>query len=178
MKYGLLTTASYNIGDEIQCLAAYRFLPRVDYLIHRERTDKFQSVEPVFTIMNHWWLWDSKHFPPSVSISPLYVSFHLQYRLRNDKFMSKKTIAHFKRHEPIGCRDKGTADFLKGKGIDAYFSGCMTTTLLPNPRLKHKYLDDYILCVDVPQNVVNAIKQRTDKKVICIEREQNVCFFI
>ena len=176
MKFGLLTTSSFNIGDEIQCWAAYRFLPHVDYLVHRERTDKFRSDEQIKMIMNHWWLWDGAHFPPSDSIDPLYVSFHLQYKLRNKKFMNARTVEHFKKHEPIGCRDKSTAEFLSSQGIEAYFTGCMTTTLLPNPTLKHKFMDDYILCVDVPENVVEAIRKRTDKRVICIEREQNVCF--
>ena len=176
MKYGLLTTASYNIGDEIQCLAASRFLPQVDYLIHRERTDTFKCDEKVSVIMNHWWLWDKKHFPPSNAIEPLFVSFHLQYKLRNEKFLNKNVIQYFKDHEPIGCRDRGTAERLKSEGINAYFSGCMTTTLLPNPLLKHKYMDGYILCVDAPKEVIQAIKARTNRKVICIEREQNVCF--
>ncbi len=176
MKYGLLTTSSFNIGDEVQCLAAFRFLPKVDYLIHRERIDEFKCESPVSLIMNHWWLWEGKHFPPASSINPLFVSFHLQYRLRNDKFMNKKNIQYFKQHEPIGCRDKGTAEFLRSKGIDAYFTGCMTTTLLPNPSLKHKFIDGYILCVDVPDEVVKAIKSRTNKRVICIGREQKVCF--
>ena len=177
MEYGLLTTTSLNIGDEIQCLAAYRFLPQVDFLIHRERIDEFDlSGTPVSLIMSHWWLWSDKHFPPSDCIDPLYISFHMQYRLRNDKFMTNAVIQHFKKHEPIGCRDTGTAEYLCSLGIKAYFSGCITTTLLPNPLLKNKFYSDYILCVDVPQEVVAEIRKRTDREVLCIERHQKMCF--
>lgn len=177
MKYGLLTTTSMNIGDEIQSLAAYRFLPRVDYLIHRERIDECNFDESqIALIMNHWWLWSGKHFPPSKCIVPLYVSFHLQYRLRNEKFMTNSVIEHFKKHEPIGCRDVGTAEFLSAHGINAYFSGCLTTTLLPNPALKNKFYSDYILCVDAPEEVVDAIRKRTGREVLCIERHQKACF--
>ena len=177
MKYGLLTTTSKNIGDEIQCLAAFRFLPRVDYLIHRERADEINlSDSPISIIMNHWWLWSRRHFPPSDCIKPLYVSFHLQYRLRNKEFLSEAVVQHFKKHEPIGCRDTSTAEFLKTHGIDAYFSGCLTTTLLPNLSLKNKFFSDYVLCVDVPKSIVEAIKKRTDREVLCIERHQKVCF--
>ena len=89
MNFGLLTTTSKNIGDEIQSLAAYRFLPKVDFLIHRERIDECNLPESdIKLIMNHWWLWSGKHFPPSDCIDPLYVSFHLQYRLRNEAFLS------------------------------------------------------------------------------------------
>lgn len=127
-------------------------------------------------IMNHWWLWSGKHFPPADCIDPLYISFHLQYRLRNDEFLTEAVVQHFKKHEPIGCRDTGTAEFLNAHGIKAYFSGCMTTTLLPNPLLKNKYYSDYILCVDVPGEVVEEIRKRTDREVLCIERHQKVCF--
>ena len=34
-----------------------------------------------------------------------------------------------KQYEPIGCRDYYTRDLLLAKGVDAYFSGCMTLTL-------------------------------------------------
>ena len=177
MKYGLLMTTSLNIGDEIQCLAAYRFLPRVDYLIHRERVDEFKSDgSEVALLMNHWWMWDEKHFPPSDCIVPLYVSFNLQYRIRNEKFLTEAVADHFRKHEPIGCRDKGTAAFLNEHGIKAYFSGCLTTTLLPNPSLKNKFYSGYILCVDVPDKVAEEIRKRTNRDVICIERHQKIGF--
>ena len=176
MKYGLLQTSSINIGDEIQCLAATRFIPKVDVYVHRENTKNFWYDEPVKVIMNHYWLHKKNTFPPSSSIEPLYVSFHLKYTLRNRSFLKGEVFDHFKKNEPIGCRDQGTADFLQSAGINAYFSGCLTTTLLPNTKLKHKFFDDYILCVDVPEDVVETIKQRTEKKVLSISRHQNVCF--
>ena len=38
-------------------------------------------------------------------------------------------IAYLKRFAPIGCRDIATRDLLMNQGIDAFFSGCVTTTL-------------------------------------------------
>ena len=114
--------------------------------------------------MNHWWLWSKKHFPPSEFINPLYVSFHLQYELRNDKFFNEKVYKHFKKHEPIGCRDIGTAEYLCSKGIDAYFSGCLTLTLVPNKTIKGKYLSDYILCVDVPKEAIKKLRGELQKE--------------
>lgn len=38
-------------------------------------------------------------------------------------------INHLKKYQPIGCRDKKTYNKLLKKGIKAYFSGCITTTL-------------------------------------------------
>ena len=42
---------------------------------------------------------------------------------------NSSNVAWFKQHEPIGCRDEYTAEALRKKGIDAYFSGCLTLTL-------------------------------------------------
>jgi len=177
MKYGLLKTGSYNIGDEIQCIASKRFLPHIDYYVNREYTDKFVSNnnEKVKLIMNHWWLHQNKHFPPSKCLVPLYVSFHLKYPLRTAEFLKKDVKEHFKKYEPIGCRDTGTASFLKKNGIDAYFSGCLTTTLLPNQSLKNKFISDYILCVDVPDKILKEIRKRTNKRVVVISRHQQIC---
>ena len=79
-SFGLIKYTSFNIGDEIQSLAASRFLPNIDYYINRERTDKFKSdqEEKVKVIMNAWWMWQSKHFPPSEDIDPLLISMHIQ----------------------------------------------------------------------------------------------------
>ena len=174
-KYGVIKYSSINIGDEIQSVAATRFLPQVDYYVQRERIDQFASDthEKVKLIMNAWWMWDYKHFPPSEDIDPLFVSFHLREKIRkkfSDTFMSKDVIAYFKSHEPIGCRDKETAKYLKGYGIDAYFSGCLTMTLVPNKTIKEKKGGDYILCVDVPERMVEAIRKQAKKPVYCTSR--------
>lgn len=174
-KFGVLKYSSINIGDEIQSIAAMRFLPEIDYYIQRERVDQFKSEngEKVKLFMNAWWMWDYKHFPPSSDIDPLFVSFHLREKIRTQfskKFMKKKVIAYFKQHEPIGCRDTTTAAYLKDHGIDAFFSGCMTMILLPNHKIKELYGNNYVLCVDVPSKMVNMIRKKSEKPVYSISR--------
>ena len=79
--------------------------------------------------MNGWFTNVPDNWPPSESINPLYVSFHLNAKA-SDKILSKQeNVDYFKRHEPIGCRDVYTAESLRRKGIDAYFSGCLTLTI-------------------------------------------------
>ena len=56
---------------------------------------------------------------------PIFFSFHLN-RV-ND--LNEPYIAYLKRFAPIGCRDIATRDLLMNQGIDAFFSGCVTTTL-------------------------------------------------
>jgi len=43
--------------------------------------------------------------------------------------LSEKGINFLKKNQPVGCRDHFTVEQLKAKGIEAYFSGCMTLTL-------------------------------------------------
>lgn len=131
MKYGLLTYEEnkrfFNVGDNIQSLAAKQFLPRVDMFLNRERLADYNG-DKVKLIMNGWFTHNIHHWVPSENIDPIFVSFHMN-NTAAPSMLSEKGIAYLKKHEPIGCRDQFTADTLKAKGIDAYFTGCLTLTL-------------------------------------------------
>lgn len=131
MKYGLLKYAEnsqfFNVGDNIQSLAAKQFLPKVDAYINREKLGAYEG-ESLKMIMNGWFTHNAAHWVPSEKINPLFVSFHIN-NTAAPLMLSEQGIAYLKKHEPIGCRDQYTADLLIEKGIKAYFSGCLTLTL-------------------------------------------------
>ncbi len=131
MKYGLLTYEEnrrfFNVGDNIQSLAAKQFLPQVDVFLNREKLGEYNG-DPVKLIMNGWFTHNIHNWVPSEDIDPIFVSFHMN-NTAAPAMLSEKGIAYLKKHEPIGCRDQFTADTLKAKGIDAYFTGCLTLTL-------------------------------------------------
>ncbi len=131
MKYGLLTYDEnkrfFNVGDNIQSLAAKQFLPKVDTFLNRERLGDYKG-EPITLIMNGWFTHNTHHWVPSENINPVFVSFHMN-NTAAPAMLSEKGIAYLKKHQPIGCRDQFTADTLKAKGIDAFFTGCLTLTL-------------------------------------------------
>lgn len=131
MKYGLLTYVEnnkfFNVGDNIQSLAAKQFLPKVDTYINREKLGEYKG-EPLQLIMNGWFTHNTENWVPSDDIEPVFVSFHVN-NTAAPSMLSERGIAYLKKHEPIGCRDQFTADTLKEKGIDAYFTGCLTLTL-------------------------------------------------
>ncbi|WP_109300634.1 polysaccharide pyruvyl transferase family protein [Aquimarina sp. AU474] len=131
MKYGLLTYDEnrrfFNVGDNIQSLAAKQFLPQVDTFLNRERLGDYQG-EQVKLIMNGWFTHNIHNWVPSEDIDPIFVSFHMN-NTAAPFMLSERGIAYLKKHEPIGCRDQFTADTLKSKGIDAHFTGCLTLTL-------------------------------------------------
>jgi lipopolysaccharide biosynthesis glycosyltransferase len=64
-------------------------------------------------------------FPYHPNLRPIFVSFHLN-RL---EMLTPDGIAYLRRHGPIGCRDWNTVFLLLSAGVDAFFSGCLTTTV-------------------------------------------------
>ena len=121
-----------NIGDYVQALAAQQFLPSTDFFLERETDLKRYDGEELKMIMNGWYMNHPENWPPSDKIVPLFVALHIN-RCGLPDFLNDSSIAYFKKHEPIGCRDTKSAKLLQDKGIKAYFSGCMTLTL------GHKY---------------------------------------
>lgn len=117
-----------NIGDYIQSLAARQFLDNTNIqYYHRDNLNHY-SGNFAKVIMNGWFTHQPLNWPPSSHISPLFVAFHLNSSAYKE-LLSDKSIEYFKKYEPIGCRDENTADALNKRGVDAYFSSCLTTTL-------------------------------------------------
>lgn len=54
-----------NIGDEIQSVAASRFLPQIDYFINRDYMNDFQidTDDKIKLIMNGWYSHRPENFP-------------------------------------------------------------------------------------------------------------------
>lgn len=163
IKYGCLKTSPINIGEEIQEIAAKRFLPRIDDFIHREQTHKYRRADgsKIKLILNAWWLWKPRHFPPTEDIIPLPISMYIRKEIRG-KFLTKKSRAFLSKNAPIGCRDLSTQQWLEENGIESYFSGCLTLTLQRNRQIAKQ---DYILCVDADKDVVEHIKRKTSRAV-------------
>jgi hypothetical protein len=131
LKNGLLVYSNkyelFNLGDYVQSLAARQFLGPVDVHVCRESLDTYAGEE-IRLILNGWFTHEPDHWPPSDRIRPLFVSFHVNSVARRE-LTNERSIAYLKRWSPIGCRDHGTVQLLRGFGVDAYFSGCLTTTL-------------------------------------------------
>ena len=131
MKYSLLTYVEnkrfFNVGDNVQSLAAKQFLPELNSLLNREALAKYDG-EKTKLIMNGWFTHKTTNWVNSDKIDPLFVSFHLN-NTAAPAMLNDKGIAYLKKHAPIGCRDQFTVKTLKEKGIEAYFTGCLTLTM-------------------------------------------------
>jgi len=170
MKYGLLYyKETGNLGDDVQTYAALRFLPRVDYLLDREGLDTFvpETKEHVAVIMNAWYLTRKFCWPPSPYIYPHLVSMHfsLYDPITKVDFPQLKGygLEYLKKHGNIGCRDDYTIDVLKERDVECYFTGCLTLTINKISNIKK---EDYILLVDVDDEVENYIRRNTTKKIV------------
>lgn len=131
MKYGLMSySRSRNFGDQIQSLAAKQFLPEITELLDRDFLTNYERKEEIKVIMNGWFMAKPENWPPPKNIKPLLISFHISHdHGANEKLFTQQAIDFYKENAPVGCRDYYTLNLFQSKGIDAYYSGCLTLTL-------------------------------------------------
>lgn len=166
MQYGLFSYETENIGDEIQSIAARRFLPAVNTYVDRDYVGQWEPQDDTKIIMNGWFMHPPYAWPPkSESIHPLLVSMYVDQADSRvgEAFFSPESVAYLNSHGPVGARDMSTLEFLRKHGVKSYFSGCMTLTLQADPTIEKQ---DYILAVDLPQAVVEMLRQKTKRPVI------------
>ncbi len=167
MKFGIIGNKSaVNIGDDIQSFAISNFLPSVDYFIDREHLNTFKTDdgEPVAVVMAAWYMWKKWNWPPSKYIVPKLISMHYaDYQIGNQpggpvkyEFMTGAGRDYMNAYGPVGCRDMFTYRNFKERGIDCYFSGCVTLTLPKMPKVEHD--KKYICAVDLRPPSLNKLK--------------------
>lgn len=173
LKYALYSyDNSTNIGDEIQSIAARRFLPRIDYFINRDEVGSWrlpQKSSKVKLITNAWYMSKPYHWPIGESnLDPLLISMHIETEIPETRaaFSSAESVGYLKKHQPIGCRDVSTQEFLQELGLETYFSGCLTLTLQKDPNIKK---EGYVLASGVTDAVYKKLQEQTDRTVIRID---------
>ena len=163
MRYGLFSYSTSNIGDEVQSIAAKQFLPpEILTYFDRDNIDNTDISEKTKLIMNGWFTHKPENWPPkNTLLDPLLISFHIanEWWSSAKKLLTKESLDFYTKHGPIGCRDLDTETLLREKGIDAYFSGCLTLTL----KNKFKKRNNTIYIVDVDEKVIKFIPKSIRK---------------
>ena len=137
---------SKNIGDYVQTKAVLDIVGSKNAkILDRESLNNYNENK-IKTIINGWFMENPKNWPPSNKIKPLFVSFHINPAIK-EELLKKESIEYFKKNEPIGCRDVYTRDILLEKGIKAYYSSCVTTTLSRNNYLKENDKPEGIIVI-------------------------------
>ena len=132
---------SNNRGDDIQSYAA-SILTEGAELCDREKLNLIEI--PTKLLCNGWFMENGANWPPNLKVNPLFLSFHISTKSQKE-LTSPSSIAYFKKHQPIGCRDTHTLTLLQKHNVTSFLSGCLTLTL---PRYTGKRGDN-ILFVDV-----------------------------
>ena len=140
---GYYNPGCMNIGDYVQSLAARQFFSGIDEYVDRDQLGEYHGPS-VNMVMNAWYSFWRKNRVFSEQINPLMVAVHIN----NGETLEDETVEYFRRHQPIGCRDLSTMRVLKSRGIEAYFSGCLTLTLGATYRVEESEREDDVLFVD------------------------------
>lgn len=97
--------------------------------IDRDFSSGREYPENTWLISNGWFMHRNfkgpVDFPYPKNVLPLMISFHIQ----DPDVLTEDVVKELKRIEPIGCRDWTTLYRLRDFGIQAFFSGCVTTTV-------------------------------------------------
>ena len=156
---------SKNIGDYIQTKAAIDIVGTKNIkILDRENLDKYNKKD-IKTIINGWFMEHPNNWPPSNKIIPLFISFHINPSTKG-ALLNKESIEYFKKHEPIGCRDYYTRDLLIEKGINAYFSSCITTSLNRKTYLKKNTTPEGIIVIGPFDRLKPTINKKTISKLL------------
>jgi hypothetical protein len=173
MNYGLLTyTRTRNVGDDIQSIAAWQFLPKLDALADRDFLSEFRPSSPTKLIINGWFSHRPMQFDAHEAVIPLFISMHINAnaqvsyarRAFTDVIRQTRRVRDLlRRHGPVGARDKPTHDFLRSVGIPSYLSGCLTLTLNRAPDVTRC---DNIVLVDVPSAIAERVRSLTERPIL------------
>jgi len=132
---------SVNLGDNMQTFAALEFWREMgvggEEILEVDRDGiAAYNGEPVLLLMNGCFY---EHcFPIPDAIKPVFLGFNC------DETVAGKHREYLKKHEPIGCRDKATADALRSVGISSFVSGCATLAFSAEamPYMPKEYFKD------------------------------------
>ena len=166
METGILGfIGSKNIGDYVQTKAVIDLVGSKNIkILDRENLDKYND-NVIQTIINGWFMESPENWPPSEKIKPLFISFHLNPSIKTE-LLKEESIKYFKSHEPVGCRDIYTRDILLEKGINAYYSSCITTTIDRNNYLKSKTQAEGIIVIGAFDRLKPTLDYKSSVKLL------------
>jgi hypothetical protein len=165
MRYAIFGFSTPNLGDDIQALAAALLLPKVDAYVDRDRLNKVRLSEPHHLIMNSWFAIKRFDAVPSKSIIPHYFG----HCIGRPELLNETWFSEWRKRSSIGCRDEYSVSCLQERGIDAYFTGCLTTYMgrffhFPKKR-------EGIIFVDVPESMERFIPSKIRNRARRITNE-------
>jgi hypothetical protein len=149
----------FNLGDDIQTLAASYLLPDFGGYASRESLNLIN--DECIVILNGYFM-ASNNWPPSPSVKPVFFGFHVRPESKKAIF-SQEGIEYLKKWQPIGCRDIGTMNAMLENGIEAFYSRCLSLTF---PKRKAEPTDGKIYIVGVDESIKHIIPKSIRSQAI------------
>ena len=155
-----------NLGDEFQSIAAAQFLPRVDAFVPRDALDQVypvrlaRLVQRIRVIMAARFYGPLTAWPPPPHVAPIFVGMRLEpgFKTHRRVLSQPQTVRYLCEHDPIGCRDQETCDFLEALGVKTVLTGCITLTLRRDAFADgQRRRDGDVLLIDVPDSAQRVI---------------------
>jgi hypothetical protein len=154
---------SFNLGDDIQTLAASRLVPRVDGYVSREGLDRV--AEPCTVPLNGYFM-NTANWPPAPGVRPVFYAFHVA-REGQAVLCSPQSIDYLRRWQPIGCRDRGTMQLLANHGLETYYSRCLTLTL---PRRERAPEDGQVFLVGLSRAARQTVPKALRRGAVTVDQ--------
>ena len=136
-SFASLSVSTENLGDHIQIIAGLRLLAGLGITPthYIDRDNEIRSAPtlddvggPVGILLNGWFKTNRAEWPPHPKLAPIIDGFHIRL-FQCPELVSDESIAFFRSHEPVGCRDEYTENLLRSRGVDAFNSNCLSLTL-------------------------------------------------
>lgn len=160
---GSVFADSFNLGDDVQTLAVSRLVPHVDGYVSREALDQVDT--PCTVPMNGYFM-NTRHWPPSALVRPVFYAFHLAAEARG-WLCSAPSLDYLRLWQPIGCRDRGTQALLSAHGIEAYYSRCLSLTL---PRREREPENGEVFLVGLTSAARQAVPKSLRHGAVCVDQ--------
>lgn len=96
--------------------------------------------------------------PYHPNLNPVFLSFHLH----RTSILTPAAVDYLRQYGPIGCRDWTTVDLLLSAGVDAFFTGCLTTTVnavFPDRDQVEPAEQRVVAVIDLPRSVARRAKR-------------------
>ena len=161
-SYGVLShsLSATNLGDysddDMENIVAAQYLPFVNTVIDRRNA---HSVKKVTSFFNGNWKMPGENGFSLETIDPIVLSVSLKNGMEQS-WMKKLLTAK----EPIGCRDAGSEQYLRSKGVQTFLSSSLM--LLMNNPSSVSQTRSHIYLVELKEELVDLLPLQVQESAI------------
>ena len=158
-----------RLCDEMENFSGLQYLPFVDSTIERSNLQLFNSSCNVTAFFNGKWGMLNQKGLPLNSLNPIMLSVHFDGDVTHNW---SDYLDYLQTHEPIGCRDTATLNYLRANGIKA-FSSSSLMLLMKNLAISRFNVRENIYLTDVKAENKNLLPLKIRAKAIKLDLDKH-----